>query len=378
MKIAMIGIYGGMERDFNPGNVLIAYYSKREIEKRLKFASIDIYSLDFSIHNITQKKCCFGETPFKMEITFFSTNKIDELCELFCAKYQAVVIGGDIVIGLSDVFFLNKLISQKKRPMILLNVVSSLWRSHLVSETQKSNLRRMADSCEYISVRENYVKDLMKMCGVEKTINVIPDPVVLHQKGEWDTPEEVSNFISELKKQGKKIVCISECFLHTRDMVEALIKSSVIKECTVLFFAYSRRYNHSNKAKEYKSILNEHCCCFLDYLNPWAAYSMIENINLCVSNAYHCCVAAITSGIPFIGIDPSPFESSRHTDILCDKEQLEKSILKVEVVNNDHSGVSLQKYFEKYLKNELHFHFDLSQERQKVEEHFDQMCKIML
>lgn len=51
MKIAMIGIYGGMERDFNPGNVLIAYYSKREIEKRLKFASIDIYSLDFSIHN---------------------------------------------------------------------------------------------------------------------------------------------------------------------------------------------------------------------------------------------------------------------------------------------------------------------------------------
>jgi len=161
-------------------------------------------------------------------------------------------------------------------------------------------------------------------------------------------------------------------------MVEALIKSSVIKECTVLFFAYSRRYNHSNKAKEYKSILNEHCCCFLDYLNPWAAYSMIENINLCVSNAYHCCVAAITSGIPFIGIDPSPFESSRHTDILCDKEQLEKSILKVEVVNNDHSGVSLQKYFEKYLKNELHFHFDLSQERQKVEEHFDQMCKIML
>lgn len=88
--------------------------------------------------------------------------------------------------------------------MILLNVVSSLWRSHLVSETQKSNLRRMADSCEYISVRENYVKDLMKMCGVEKTINVIPDPVVLHQKGEWDTPEEVSNFISELKKQGKK------------------------------------------------------------------------------------------------------------------------------------------------------------------------------
>ena len=68
----------------------------------------------------------------------------------------------------------------------------------------------------------------------------------------------------------------------------------------------------------------------------------------------------------------------RSTDILCDKEQLEKSILKVEVVNNDHSGVSLQKYFEKYLKNELHFHFDLSQERQKVEEHFDQMCKIML
>lgn len=377
MKIAMLGIYGGINRDFNPGNVMISYYTMKEIKRRIVGVEMDIFSLDFSIRQCIERNACFVGTPFQMEMTFFSYDRIDEICDMFVDRYDAVILGGDIVIGMSDAFFLKRLHGKEKRPKIIMNVVSTLWRPQLISEMQKENIKRLSEICDYISVREKYVEVLFRECGVENEIYLVPDPVLLHKKNEWPVADNVLGLIEMCKMPEKKIVGISECFLKEKDVVEALIKSSIIRDYSVVFFSYSKRYEHSEQAKKYRNILGKHCKYIFEYLSPWETFSLIENFDLCIGNAYHCCMASLTSGRAFIGLDPSPFCDSRHTDMIYDKEKMSKHIIKTEVINNDNSGQSLQKRLEQYIQNELDSSFDLDMERSLIQEHFDRMCDIL-
>jgi len=377
MKIAMIGIYGGVNRDFNPGNVLIAFYTKREIEKRIKNIDITIFSLDYSLQKGMQKENCFPNTPFEMEINFFAYEQIEKICKILNEQYSAIILGGDIVIGFSDAFFLKNIINCSNHPKIIMNTVSTLWRPHLISNIQKKNIKTLAEESDYIAVREEYVEELFRVCGVTKDMYVVPDPVLLHEKSEWRMTDNVADYVKKYKKNKKKILGISDCFLRERDVIEALIKSSIIKDYTVVFFSYSKRYEHSEKAYNYNKILGKYCEYIFEYLNPWETFSLIENLDLCVGNAYHCCIAAITANTPFIGIDPSPFQRSRHTDILRKRRTISQFILKSEVVNNDKSGQTLQKYLENHMKNDYDYAFDLSEERLRIQKHFDLICEML-
>lgn len=167
MKIAMVGIYGGVNRDFNPGNVLIAYYTKRELIRRINNAVIDIYSLDCSMKQGMEYVTCFENKPYEMKICFFANSWGEELCSLLNQEYDSVILGGDIIIGLSDVFFLENLTLRKKHPPIFINGVSSLWRPQLISDYQKEKLNMLAKECVYIAVRENYVKEVFRSCNLD-------------------------------------------------------------------------------------------------------------------------------------------------------------------------------------------------------------------
>lgn len=374
MKVAMLGIYGGINRDYNPGNVLIAYYTKKELMKRREDMIIDIFSLDYSLKDEIEKKTCFSNTPFELEMTFFSNNRRLEIYKNLQDNYDMLILGGDIIIGLSETFFLDEMIKSKKHPKIVLNAVSTLWRTQLISDIQKKKIFALAEACDYVSVREHYVKELFEDCGVTKKIEIVPDPVLQHKKNEWAISQKVENLLDNIKQYNKKIVGVSDCLIKENNMVEALIKSSLIQENKVIFFSYSKRYEHSQKGEQYKRILGSHCDYILEYLNPWETYSFIENLDLCIGNAYHCCVAAFTSGVPFIGIDPSPFVESRHTEIAIQKEKISPYILKASVVDNDLSGVTLQKYMERAINKKPVDEVDLSAERKRIENHFDRIC----
>lgn len=374
-KIAMIGIYGGIERDFNPGNVMIAYYTYVECIKRIKNVEIDVFSLDFTSTKTMETVSCFENADFKFLVTFFSEDMALYLFECITKSYSLVILGGDIILGLSNVFFLEDIISKKEHPPIIMNCVSTLWRSHLISLRQKEKVRLLAEHCEYIAVREHYVKQLLIDCGVSKEIRIVPDPVLLHCSSDWETSDNVQALFSEFKRSKKKIVGISECWVKEKYLVEGLIKSKAINECSVLFFPYSKRYHHKETVEKYRRILGKYCKYIEEYLNPWETFSLISNLDFCICNALHNCIAALTTGIPFLGIDPSPFFESRHTEILLKKDLLAGSILKLGVIENDHNGETIKLALIRFLQDK-NLVFDCTREREALKEHFDTISQI--
>ncbi|MHB1394501.1 MAG: hypothetical protein ACYCYE_15800 [Clostridia bacterium] len=79
MRIAMLGIYGGFSRDFNPGNVQVGYYTYLQLKKSIPNSQIDMYCIDFKmdkckkIEQLTPFEKPFSE--FKMNFFFLLTEK---------------------------------------------------------------------------------------------------------------------------------------------------------------------------------------------------------------------------------------------------------------------------------------------------------------
>ena len=88
-KIAMVGMYGGMQREYNPGCFMVGQKTKKELQKRIPDAQIDVFSID-------NKKVGQGVEREKMrdlELNFFGREEQLKLLNERLSEYDAVVLG---------------------------------------------------------------------------------------------------------------------------------------------------------------------------------------------------------------------------------------------------------------------------------------------
>lgn len=114
-------------------------------------------------------------------------------------EYDCVVVGSDQVwnpLFVSDDFFL---------PCVNSNVLKMSYAASIrVSSLEKNDKKRIKEYLErfqYISVREDKAKRLLESIGIDKAIDVLPDPTFLLKVDEW----------RELEKKSE--LCIKEKYI---------------------------------------------------------------------------------------------------------------------------------------------------------------------
>ena len=90
MRIALVGMYGGMWREYNPGCYMIAVKTLDEMRRRLPRATFSVFSID----NRSELHGCFHENAYGLDIQFFSRSYQLSLLEDVLSRYDALIIGG--------------------------------------------------------------------------------------------------------------------------------------------------------------------------------------------------------------------------------------------------------------------------------------------
>jgi polysaccharide pyruvyl transferase WcaK-like protein len=300
-KIAMIGMYGGYYRgDYNPGCIMICLKTYQELKKRIENCEIDIFSIDTR----TEKDEMVKEHKNGLDIHFFPARKGISLLNSFFSKYDALVIGGDVVwseyFEKSGIFFIDsEFFLATKKPLVLFNCVHR-FNSVKTKEDLFINIEKRS---RYISVRTDFLKKELNEIGVSN-VKAIPDPVL----------------DLDLKKTGKKIsnkpligISVSS---KLGDPLISILNQSDLSKFDVCFYPYSRQYNNHVIVTAIRSFFGDKFSYILEYKDPIETFEMIAGFDISVSDTYHGTIAAIIQNVPFVCINTEPRVSSRITHLL--------------------------------------------------------------
>ncbi|MGD1816181.1 MAG: polysaccharide pyruvyl transferase family protein [Pleomorphochaeta sp.] len=160
-------------------------------------------------------------------------------------QYDAFIVGSDQVwnpLFATDEYFLS--FADNNMPKI--SYAASI-RINNFEQKEIKRIKRYLSRFDYISVREERAKKLLASIGIDKAIDVLPDPTFLLSKDEWDfvSTEEMiktkyvmvylvrdANSINQLKKyaraNGLKIILVEDLgYYFEEDDVLVKIKTGV-------------------------------------------------------------------------------------------------------------------------------------------------------
>lgn len=372
-KIALLGMYGGMWQEYNPGCFLVGYKTYLEINKRFPKAKIDL----FAIQNKLKGNKIVIENKFNLvKLNFFSRQMQIKLLEDILIKYDALIIGGDIVWGGDDVvqdndiFFVNsKKFLTSKKTKVFFNCVHTFYDKNTIPAV-KEKIKNACARASYISVRTKPIKKRLQKLGVKQKINFVPDPVLDLDLSNFDDIK-LPNIENNKPKLG-----ISVRSKLSGDLIKAL-KYINLDKYEVLFFAYSRQYNNLKTVKEIKKHFGNKFNYLEKYYNPVESFKLIEKFDFLINDTFHGIIAAAQKNIPFISIDVEPEKTSRK-DQLFESLGLNKK-WNIRISYNDPQNYKiLSKEINNLLEQKFKINKKIMNESKKtINKHFDLIEKII-
>jgi len=310
-KIAMVGMYGGMQREYNPGCFMVGQKTKKELQKRIPDAKIDVFSID-------NKKVGQGIDREKMrdlELNFFGREEQLKLLNEKLSQYDAIVLGGDIiwggddVVADNDIFFVNSpQFLQSSKPIVLFNCVHTFYDDKQI-EKQKKKFANAVSRAVYTSVRTKAIQKRLEDIGITG-IEYVPDPVLDVDMN--DFPREKLFLPTE---RDKPILGISIRDRLSKDLLDAM-QELPLDDFDIVVFPYSRQYKNLETLRKIQERFGNKFKYFDQYLDPVQSYQFIGELDIFLNDTYHGVVASIVHGKPFISLDIETEVTSRKQQLL--------------------------------------------------------------
>jgi polysaccharide pyruvyl transferase WcaK-like protein len=280
---------------------MICLKTYQELKKRIENCEIDIFAIDTK----TKNNEIIKEHKDGLDINFFPAREGVSLLNSIFSKYDALVIGGDVVWSEDyeengKVFFLDsESFLATKRPSVLFNCVHR-FESVKTKEDLFINIEKRS---KYIAVRTSFFKNELNKIGISN-VKAIPDPVL-------DLELKKIN-----KKINKKPVIGISVSLKLCDPLIAVLKHSDLSKFDVCFYPYSRQYDNHITVMKMRSVFGDKFSYILEYKDPIETFEMIAGFDISVTDTYHGTIAAIIQNVPFVCINTEPLISSRITYLL--------------------------------------------------------------
>ncbi|MFA7654081.1 MAG: polysaccharide pyruvyl transferase family protein [Candidatus Magasanikbacteria bacterium] len=373
LKIALLGMFGGMWQEYNPGCFLVGYKTYSEIKKRFPQAQIDI----FAIQNKLSGKKIIKENKFGlMPINFFPRSAQLDLLKNISTKYDALIIGGDIVWGGDDVvadndiFFVNcKNFFSSTKTKVLFNCVHTFYNN----QTIKAMGEKFQQACvraSYVSVRTKAIQYRLRKLGIKQKINFVPDIVLdfnLNEFKKITLPPATTN---------KPKLGIAIRFKLVNELIETLKKIDLDKY-EVYCFAYSQQYRNLETVKEIKKIFKNKFHYLEKYQDPIASFKLINNFDFLINDTFHGIIAATLQNVPFISLDVEPEKTSRKDQLLESLGIDKKWNIRIKYHDPKNATVMSEK-----INNLLNDKFEINKKKIKksqklIKKHFDTMERII-
>ena len=365
-KIAMIGMYGGYYRgDYNPGCIMICLKTYQELKKRIENCEIDIFSIDTKTKNNEIVK----EHKNGLDINFFPAREGVSLLNSIFPKYDALVIGGDVVWSEEyeengKIFFLDsESFLTTKKPLVLFNCVHR-FESVRAKENLFINIEKRS---KYIAVRTSFFKNELNEIGIGN-VKALPDPVL-------DLELKKIN-----KTQNKKPLIGISVSLKLCDPLISVLKHSDLSKFDVCFYPYSRQYDNHVTVMKMRSVFGDRFSYILEYKDPLETFEMIAGFDISVSDTYHGTIAAIIQNVPFVCINTEPLISSRKTYLLK-PFKLENKLVSTYPEPGESEIETSNRCFQEFntlINDPLRVDNDhLTEVKKLIQTHFDEMADII-
>lgn len=309
--IAIVGMYGGMWREYNPGCFMIGHKTKQELQKRITGGRIDAYSIDNKLSSQQIER----ESLYGFDINFFGREQQIDLLNNTLAEYDAIVVGGDIVWGGDDVvedndiFFVNSPdFLRSSKPAVLFNCVHTFYDDETIHE-QRYKFAQAIKRATYTSVRTQAIQQRLERMGI-CNVHYVPDPVL---------DVDMSDFPNERvflpTERDKPILGVSVRGKLSTDLLSVL-GDLPLDDYEVVVFPFSRQYRNLETLRKVQATFGNRFQYFDQYLDPVQSYQFVGELDMFLNDTYHGIIASILHGKPFISLDVETELTSRKHQLL--------------------------------------------------------------
>lgn len=372
-NVALVGMYGGMWREYKPGCFMIGHKTKDELQKHIPDSNIDLYSID-------NKKKGTGidiETVCGIDLRFFGRESQINFLDSALTQYDAIVVGGDIVWGGddvvedNDVFFVDSpKFLQTKTPAVLFNCVHTFYDDEGI-ELQKEKFTRAVERASYVSVRTKAIQERLLRLGLTN-IEFVPDPVL-----DMDVSSFPQNTQFLPTERDKPFMGISIRDRLSQELIDTL-EASPFEDFEVVVFPYSRQYRNMETLEKVRKRFGSRFLYFDQYLDPVQSYQFIGELDLFLNDTYHGIIASILYGKPFISLDVEPEITSRKQQLLQTVGISEDYNIRL-AYNHPQNAAKMINTIPGLLKKPIQHHAGtLMDIRTQIQKHYDRMAAIII
>lgn len=329
MRIALVGIYGGNARDFNPGSFMLAYITVLALKKRIPNAEFEVFTFDDYWKDSAPKK----EIIDGVTVTFVERDNPESLSSII-EGFNGLVVGGDNLWTFQDLSHFRQIVRdiktfigtnykdvwllevgdlfKKATPRVVFNCVSSRSSIDVINKWRKS-LTRACERASYIGVRDYNVEKILSNDWELKNIRMVPDPVLgLMPESLYGSPTELDFIKSEKPVLG---VAIRPAFAGAFAEVFNNLKEEFDKY-HICFYSYSTMHKHWEANGMFRRWIDRGDVSYIDRpLSPSMAFHLTGRFDVVLNDCYHGTIAAIIQGKPVIPIRFREQEVSRRAQL---------------------------------------------------------------
>ncbi|MDD5055305.1 MAG: polysaccharide pyruvyl transferase family protein [Candidatus Peribacteraceae bacterium] len=310
-SIALVGMFGGMWREYNPGCFWTGYKTYTEMQQRFPRSRIDAYAID----NRMQGTRMIRENPCGLlPLRFFPRELQTDLLERVLPRYDAVVVGGDIVWGGDDVvednpifFAQSPSFLERKDPSLLFNCVHTFYDDTRIQDMQET-FRSACRRASYISVRTDAIRQRLENLGISQSIHYVPDIVL-------DCNLDPFRRTRPRPETSKPSLGISVRASLADDLIQFL-KCADLHDYEVSLFPFSRQYGNLKTVERVKDSFRDRYRYIEAYGDPVESFLRVGDFDTVIIDTMHGITAAILQSIPFVSLDVEPERTSRKDQLL--------------------------------------------------------------
>lgn len=312
-RVALLGMYGGYFGERNPGCFLILEATLAALQRRLPDVTFDIYSEDA----IARFEGVREQVVHGRELRFFSSQWGTTLLRTRLASYDALVLGGDVILAPPpppSVFLLESPeFRETPGPPVFYNAAhTALSADEILTGAHVERFRGLCARASYVGVRTEYARDALTALGYGDKVAFCPDPTL-----SLDLPELIRGLEVPPPKRDKKILGVSVMAHFVDAVAEALLADAALREqYDVWFYPYSRQYNHIESVLRTRQKYGDAFHYVDEYQDPLDTVALMSMFDASINDTYHGTIVALLLGIPFLVIDREDPIRSRHRNLL--------------------------------------------------------------
>jgi Polysaccharide pyruvyl transferase len=297
----------------NPGCFLILEAALQALEQRLPNTLFDIYSEDA----IARFQGLREEVVHDRVLRFFSSQWGTTLLETILASYDALILGGDIILApppSPSVFLLeSSVFQQSPGPPVFYNAAhTALSADEILDGPHSERFRDLCNRSSYVGVRTEYARDALRTLGYADRVVFCPDPTL-----SLDLNRLIHGIDVTPLKREKKVLGISIMAHLIEALADAIAADAGVREeFDVWIYPYSRQYNHIESVLRIRQRYGEMFHYIDRYRDPLETVALMSQFDASINDTYHGTIVALLLGIPFLVIDREDAARSRNRSLL--------------------------------------------------------------